>query len=224
MNRYNIFNQVHKGLRGLLYETALVLQRTDFTNKEETEIALDSVSEVIELFEKHAYSEDNFVLPALESYEPAVVASFEDEHEKDHRLGQRLKDICFVLTHSIASETKVETGRIFNHAFVDFMLFNLEHMAKEETVLNKFLWRYYTDDQLHQMTQQIIAHIPPEMMARYSRVMMRGLSNNEIIAWLKQVHGNAPAFAFDALMVTAEKELHHQRWQRVRGFVEEEAA
>ena len=36
MNRYNIFYQVHKGLRELLYNTASRLQQTDFTNAEET--------------------------------------------------------------------------------------------------------------------------------------------------------------------------------------------
>ena len=37
MKRYNIFNQVHKGLRALLYETIIKLQQTDFTDTEDAD-------------------------------------------------------------------------------------------------------------------------------------------------------------------------------------------
>lgn len=111
MNRYNIFNQVHKGLRSCLYETALALQQTDFTNPKTAAIVLEEVSEVIALFEKHADTEDRFLLPALSAYEPSVVAAFEDDHHKDHALAQRLQELIFVLVHSVTHETKAETGR-----------------------------------------------------------------------------------------------------------------
>jgi|GEM_PF-582254 len=133
MNRYNIFNQIHKGLRSLLYETALLIQRTDFLNKEESKIALDRVKEVVELFEKHAHTEDTYVLPALTEYEPAVVNVFEEEHVKDHELSEKLLSYVYVVTQSQLDDTKVEMGRALSIAYVEFMIFNLNHMAKEET-------------------------------------------------------------------------------------------
>ena len=30
MSRFNVFNQIHKGLRAMLYDTALTLQQTHF--------------------------------------------------------------------------------------------------------------------------------------------------------------------------------------------------
>ena len=51
MNRYNIFYQVHKGLRAMLYETALLLQHTDFTNFDEAEQAIEQLQTVVELFD-----------------------------------------------------------------------------------------------------------------------------------------------------------------------------
>ena len=97
MNRYNIFNQIHKGLRSLLYETALLLQRTDFTSTAESKIALDKVREVVELFEKHAHTEDTYVLPNIAEYEPAVVTVFEEEHVKDHELSEKLLGLVMCL-------------------------------------------------------------------------------------------------------------------------------
>ena len=38
--RVNIFNQIHKGLRALLYDTSILLQQTDFSNEEEMETAV----------------------------------------------------------------------------------------------------------------------------------------------------------------------------------------
>ena len=54
MQRYNIFNQVHKGLRELLYQTASRLQQTDFSTHQEREAILEQVNIVVDLFDKHA--------------------------------------------------------------------------------------------------------------------------------------------------------------------------
>lgn len=223
MNRYNIFNQVHKGLRALLYETALSVQQTDFTNREESKFITALLAEVIELFDKHADTEDNIVFPAIQEYEPSVILVFEDEHEKDHVLGKKLKDLLFVLAHSVTEGAKLQAGRDIQLAFVEFMVFNLEHMAKEETIINRLLWRYYTDEQLHDLTQTIVSKVPQEAMAKYTRAMIRGLNNSEITSWLKEVKAGAPEFVFAGLMTIAERELHSHRWLRIRETVKEEA-
>src|SRR5690349_21841110 len=117
MNRYNIFNQIHKGLRSLLYETALLIQQTDFLNKEESRIALNKVREVVDLFEKHAQTEDTYVLPTLAQYEPAVVNVFEEEHIKDHELSEKLLGFVYVLTQAQLDDTKVEMGSALSVAY-----------------------------------------------------------------------------------------------------------
>ncbi len=95
------------------------------------------------------------------------------------------------------------------------MAFNLEHMAKEEEVINPLLWRYYADADLVAITKQIIASIPQDYMAQYSKWMMRGLNNPEITAWLKDIEKNAPEPVFQSLFVTAEKELSEKRFREV---------
>lgn len=73
MKRYNIFYQVHKGLRAMLYETAIQLQQTDFSNADEAGNII-RIKEVVELFDKHAHSEDNNILNAIESLKPSASA------------------------------------------------------------------------------------------------------------------------------------------------------
>lgn len=223
MERYNIFYQVHKGLRAMLYETALQLQQTDFVNIAEAEQAITHVKMVVELFEKHAATEDGMVFSALQQYEPSIVTVFEAEHVKDHELGENLEKLLSGFAGAITNEHRLSIGASLNIAFIEFMVFNLEHMAKEEDIINKFLWKYYSDDQLHGITQQIIASIPPQHMQTFSKWMMRGLSNNEIAAWLKDVKNNAPEFIFHALHTTASEELSSYRLQAIEEALSEGA-
>jgi hypothetical protein len=223
MNRYNIFGQVHKGLRALLYETALQLQQTDFTNIEEAEDALLQVAQAADLFDKHAHTEDTMVFTAIEKAEPSLVNVFEKEHEEDHALGQRLRGSLTAFSHAVSSDDRTVIGDAVVKSFIEFMIFNLKHMAKEEDIINKALWKYFTDMELHGITQKIVASIPPQHMAQFSRWMIRGLNNNEITAWLKEIKNNAPDFVFQSLMQTAAQELSAARWQSVQETITEGA-
>jgi Hemerythrin HHE cation binding domain len=223
MNRYNIFYQVHKGLRAMLYETALCLQQTDFTNADETETVLAQLESVIDLFDSHAHTEGTIVFAALQKNEPVLIDVFEQEHEEDQALGQRLQGIVTAFNHAVSSADKMAIGSALNEAFADFMIFNLRHMTKEEDIINKALWKYYTDLELHNITLQIVGGLPPLIMAQFSRWMIRGLNNSEIIAWLKEVKNTAPEFVFNSLMQTAENELNTHRLQLVQEAMTEGA-
>jgi hypothetical protein len=224
MNRYNIFNQVHKGLRTALYETAASLQQTDFLNPQDVARTFEKIEEVIDLFHHHAHTEDHIVLPVLLQYEPSVVLAFEDEHVKDHALAQRLKELMFVYNHSVEDETRIQTGRTLNIAFVEMVIYNLGHMAREEDIVNKLLWRYFTDIELKQLTQKIVSQVSPAVMAKNTRWMMRALNNQELINWLREVRDHAPDFVFESLMTTAQNELAADRWQEVREEVTNQVA
>jgi Hemerythrin HHE cation binding domain len=215
MQRYNIFHQVHKGLRALLYDTAIQLLHTDFWNVEEADETIDRINEVIRLFEKHAHTEDTKVFPAVEKYDPAIADAFEQEHVKDHLLGQLLAESISLYKAAGVITEKAEAGKMIHTSFVKFMTFNLEHMAKEEDIINKVLWRHYTDAEIMAITQQIIASIPQENMAQNNKWMMRGLNNAEIIGWLKVVEKNSPEVVFQSLFATAERELPQRRFRQV---------
>ena len=216
MQRTNIFSHVHKGLRALLYHTANSLQQTDFTNSQEADQVMKEVIEVMDLFDRHAFSEDHFVLPAIEPFDSSVSTLFEAEHVEDHRLGNRIRSLVNMFNHNFSTGERVILGGAVRYAFVEFLIFNLRHMAKEEDVLNNLLWANYTDEELHAITREILDHIAPEDMVKFSRWMINGLSNAEIIAWLKDVRNNAPGFVFNSLFSLAESELPAPRWLIVK--------
>lgn len=215
MKRYNIFYQVHKGLRAMLYETAILLQQTDFSNEEETNIISDRISQVVVLFDKHAHSEDTNILNTIESFEPSVAGLFAAEHVKDHELSNRLTALVNMLHAETNEGEKEQLGSAIRVAFTEFVAFNLEHMAKEERELNWLLWDNFSDEELHAITMQIISQIPYDLLNAYNLWMMRGLSNNEITHWLKQIKNAAPDEVFNGMIQLAEAELSWQRFSTI---------
>jgi hypothetical protein len=215
MQRYNIFHQIHKGLRAMLYETAIHIQHADLWNVEETEEVIEWIEEVVRLFDKHAISEDTYIFPAVEKYDPAIADAFEQEHVKDHLLGKLLSDSIARCQQAPVITEKAAIAKEVQANFVKFMVFNLEHMAKEEEVLNNILWRYYTDPELMAITRQIINDVPPDYMAQYNKWMIRGMNNGEITKWLKGVERTAPEPVFQSLFAIAERELPEKRFRQV---------
>jgi chromosome condensin MukBEF ATPase and DNA-binding subunit MukB len=156
MNRFNIFQQIHKGLRAQLYQTALQLQQTDFTLKQELVAALDKVKEIVLLFDEHADREDTYILPLVFEYEPAVWSAFEREHKLDIAVLKELMAVLNMLTTALTPHQRMIAGKRLIRCFTAFMAFHLEQMDKEEMVLNEILWRYYSDDNLIGMQSEMI--------------------------------------------------------------------
>lgn len=213
--RYNLFHQVHQGLRSLLYETALQLQRTDFLQTDEAGQVLESLQLVAKLFDRHAHTEDNYIFPLVEAYEPSVTDAFEQEHTKDHLLSQLLQESMKLFAAADTGNERLEAGRMIQSAYNKFLLFNLEHMLKEEEILNPIIWHYYRDEELHDVTKNIIAGMPAEYMQPFNECMLRGLNNLEIGYWLKGVEQQAPPAVFQQLCQIAAQELPAQRWRKL---------
>lgn len=207
MQRFNTFNMIHKVLRAMLYDTALTLQRTYFGNEEEARSALEKVDIVVHQFEQHAHHEDEYILPAIAAYEPGLVEAFEQEHIEDHQLGDKLKHLLNMFGATSGQEERIIAGSAISKAFIDFLTFNLEHMAKEESVLNTLLWQYYTDEHLQKINAAIVAGIPADEKAITAKWMLRGINNHEAAAWLKGIRQTAPKHVFQSVLALAETEL-----------------
>lgn len=222
--RYNIFNHIHKALRALLYETGSLLQQTDFTDADESEVALRKVHEVADIFDKHALHEDTYVLPAIAQYDAALVHSFEQEHDEDIAMAQRLKGLLNAFNNAVSSTERKDAGNAIHTAYVEFMAFNLSHMAREERILNIALWKHYTDVEIMDINNIIVANIPVAELQATSVLMIRSLNNEEIITLLKHVRSTAPEPAFQTLYMIASDELPLVRWQKVKRALEKQMA
>lgn len=223
MQRINIFNQIHKGLRAALYDASISLQQADFTVESEAEAALDKIREVVMLFDEHARKEDHFVLPAIIPFEPSVADAFEQEHQTDLMLSARLNASVASFKGLMKAQDRAEAGEKINTDFVAFMVFNLQHMAKEEDILNQLLWRYYTDAEILQIHHRIVQNVKPWHHDFYNKWMLRGINHAEAVAWLRSVEASAPEIVYQTLFARAEQELSTPRFQKLVESLRESA-
>lgn len=207
----------------MLYDTALSLQKTFFAETEEAETALEKVENILFLFERHAEHEDTFVLPAITAYEPQLVDDFEKEHVTDLALCNKLKNLITIYRNCNFTEERINAGSAITKSFIDFMIFNLEHMGKEEIYLNKVLWDHYTDEQLHELSGKIVASIPAEEMALTSKWMVQSINSNEAIIWLKEVKKTAPVFVLQNLLAAAENSFAKEHFIKIQESLGDEA-
>lgn len=213
--RYNIFFRIHQGLRSMLHETALQLQRTDFTNPTEAACLLESVTEALYLFHKHAHTEDELIFPMIQDFEPAVQDAFEQEHQKDELLASLVEESLKLYANTETPEERQSVGQTIQLNFGRFLVFNLEHMAREEEVLNPLLWHYYTDTELLHLTAQIVANTPVALQPRFNQWILRGMNNADILLWMKQVEKLAPAPVFQGLLDQAAEQLPAARYRKL---------
>lgn len=213
--RYNSFNQVHKGLRALLYETALDLQQTDLSSAEMAAPVLEQLEVILLLFESHAHGEDHYFNEPLEQTNPQIARLFEKEHEEDHRLAGVLTHLLASYRTAMSDEERAQRGRLLFYAFNEFIAFNLYHMNKEEIELNAALWQRYSDQEIKGIEQALVQNVPPQKMALYAKWMFRGINDSEIIRWLGEVRDFAPAPVLEMLLGIAANELAPDRYDAI---------
>ena len=214
MSRFNIFSRVHKALSAMLYDTALTLEQASFTNKDEAEPSLKKLVQLLDVFDKHAENDDNYILPAIIYYEPALVDFFEKIHAQDHDLANQMRKQVSSYRMALSGTRREQIGMEITRTFTEFMHFNLAQMANEELVLNNVLWKYYSDMELMVINQRTFTAIPAEE-ASSSTWVVRGLSNADIVGLLRAVKDNAPDSVFNSLFAITEKELPGIRFHQV---------
>lgn len=221
--RFNPFGQVHKGLRALLYDTALLLQHTNFSVEEEIAEAVNRVKLVNTLFEHHAHVEDSNIFPLIKTYAPEIVDDFEAQHQVDHELSHGLEKCLRQFTETNTPEQNLWAGNELLQQFNSFLAFNVEHMKKEETIVNACLWRHFSDDALKAKVQEIAASIPPEQNKAFGFWMLRGMATHEIIGWYNEIKLAAPPPVFSFFCDLAEAALTEKKWNEVKEALQEGA-
>lgn len=210
MNRFNIFNQIHKGLRAMLYDMALTIQHTDFSKDEEGRATLRKLKQVLELYTEHGQHEDNEVFPSVRGASAEAVAALEAEHEKDEQL---VNDILLKIREykNADAAQKASIGYDIHLAFQEFVAFNLQHMSREEKVINPLLWAQYTDEEIVRIQRNILRNISPESNMYYTRWMLKGLNDAELAGWFRKVIETAPVEVWNGLWLLSIDELGYER-------------
>jgi len=219
--RFNIFCQVHKALKAMLYDTALSLQLADFSTPEETTSALDKLQITLALLENHAMQEEKFILSYVHRFDAKLVDAFRMEHRKEAAMSEKLKALVTVYRNAVSNTEKQEAGEILLGLYNEFVCFHLVHMSCEESALNQLLWSEMSDHQILQLTRLILNNIPSDIRMIQDHWMFKSISNAEIVEWMSKVKDYATDEIFFSLLQIAERILPPHRWGKVKEALSE---
>jgi hypothetical protein len=89
-------------------------------------------------------------------------------------------------------------------------------MLSEEVDNNRVLWAHYTDAQLIEVHDALVAAIEPPVFMEIMGWMLPALTPTEVAQLMLGVRASAPPEAFDALLSLAASALPPSRWKKLQ--------
>jgi len=215
--RYNIFRRTHKGLRSMLFDAGAKLQQTDFTKSKQASAAVDAIKQSTRSFLYHLSKEDKIIYHSVVLYAPYIVAMIEQTNLKDQVLAESIDKIIDQQKEQDTKKEMIAFGHQLQAVFFEFTAAVLQHMNKEETVINEILWSNYSDTQLIGMEVEIMKQAASSDCTWYTGKILKVLSNREILMWVDIIKEHASPFMLKKLISTARIVLPIDRWQMIRG-------
>jgi len=215
--RYNIFRRTHKGLRSMLFDAGAKIQQTDFSKSKQANAAIEAIKQSTRSFLYHLNKEDKIIYHSVVLYAPYIVAMIEQTNLKDQALAESIDKIIDQQSEQDTKKEMIAFGHQLQAVFFEFTAAVLQHMSKEETVINEILWSNYSDTQLVGMEVEIMKQATSSDCTWYTGKILKGLSNREILMWVDIIKEHASPFMLKKLISTARIVLPIDRWQMIRG-------
>lgn len=216
LQRLDLYTPIHKALRAFLSDTLVRVGSLDTGHPQERADTCAQVLALLELMHSHLSHENAFVHAALESRSPGASADVAREHE--HHL-ESIADLG-VLARALRDADALHAGqlalRLYRH-LADFTAENFVHMREEETLVNARLWSLFSDQELTELHDRLMASIAPDEMARTLRWLVKGLSVPELTGLFGGIRDTAPAPVFVALFDIARAHMPPARLARLAG-------
>jgi hypothetical protein len=201
----------------MLFDAGARIQQTDFTKGKEANAAIEVVKQTTRSFLYHLHKEDEILYHSVVLYAPYIIAMIEQTNVKDERLARSVDTIIDGYKGLNAKNEMISFGLQLQSAFFEFTAAVLQHMNKEETVVNELLWANYTDKQLVVLEVEMLKQSTPEACTWYTGKILKELSNSEIIIWINGIAELATSNIIEKLISTTQKVLPIDRWQMIRG-------
>lgn len=213
--RVDMYTGIHKAMRALMADTLLAVGRMDVEDDLELAQVSERVLGLLDACASHLKHENEFVHAAIEARAPGASDLIGHEHEEHLKHIGRLAEGVAALR---ACPQPALRGGLSQALYRELSLFvaeNFQHMHVEETAHNAVLWARYTDAELVQIHDALVASIPPEEMMQVARWMVPFMNPQERVGLLSDIRAKAPAPAFDAILATVQPHLTQGEWAKL---------
>jgi hypothetical protein len=209
--RVDLYATIHKALRSMMSDTLLRVGRLDCDDADELATALDRASELLAACRSHVAKENKYVHSAIEARQPGASERIAGEHVAHlDAIGALEADVVALRALPSAGAASRLYGRLAR-----FVADNFEHMHVEETQHNVALWAAYSDAELLQIHQRILASIDAAEMAQVLRWMVPAMTPAERAAMLGQMQLQMPPEAMRDVLAIVRPELDSRAWDKL---------
>ena len=212
--RMDMYAGIHKALRALMADTLLAVGRMDSGDELELAQTTQRVVELLDFCYSHLTHENAFVHTAMEARAPGASAAAAHDHEEHEQNIVALRNQIEALRASPAEQRPGRAQDLYR-ALALFIAGNFQHMHVEETAHNAVLWARYTDAELIEIHNALLASIPPQEMMFALRWMVPFMNPAERAGMLGDMRAHAPAPAFAAALATARPHLSAREWDKL---------
>lgn len=197
--RFDMYTGIHKALRAFMADTLLTVGRMDPADPADVDQAAERVLQLLGFCGGHLAHENAFVHAAIEARSPGGSARISFEHEEHAREIAALADRVARLRLAAPAQKAPEALALYRELAL-FVAANFQHMHVEETAHNALLWARYSDAELVEVHDALVASIPPEEMMVTARWLMPFMNPAERAMLVGDMRAKAPAEAFAAIM------------------------
>jgi hemerythrin-like domain-containing protein len=201
----------------MLFDAGAKIQQTDFSKSKQANAAIEAIKQSTRSFLYHLSKEDKIIYHSVVLYAPYIVAMIEQTNLKDQALAESIDKLIDQQREQDTKKDKIAFGHQLQSVFFEFTAAVLQHMNKEETVINEILWSNYSDKQLVGMEVEMMKQATTSDCTWYTGKIMKELSNREILLWVDIIKEHASPFMLKKLISTARIVLPIDRWQMIRG-------
>lgn len=209
--RFNLFKSVHKGLRALLADTLMQLQRTDFLIETQANVAFERIKLVLLLMHRHTKWEDDIVFQKLGANALSMTGYFTNQHYHTDALTLNMDIlICGFEEAKNLTEKEAISNNLLD-AFVEFTAYNFNHMTMEEQLINPLLWHTFTDMELQEMQMQHLNSSTSKTEQTFMHWMLLHNTNRELAIWMNGMKQKSTSNQFNLVYDLAQKVLAPER-------------
>jgi hypothetical protein len=212
--RYDIYAQIHKGLRSFMADTLYRIGRLDAADELELAEGAAQLRGLLALCRGHLEHENEFLHTAMEARRRGSAAQAAGEHVHHLRSIEALEAELAALERA-PGEARAEAALELYRSLALFVAENLEHMHHEETAHNAVLWDAYSDAELEAIERALVASVAPDEMAAVARWMLPAMTAPDRAARLTVMRPAMPPQAFAGTLAMLKAQLSERDWYKL---------
>jgi Hemerythrin HHE cation binding domain len=212
--RFDLYANIHKGIRAFMGATLASVGRLDPADPGEITATLAEVRSLVGFLRGHLHHENQFLHAALEARRPGASRQTAHDHVEHERALERLEGLVLAVERA-EDEARPLAAMALYRELALVAADNHVHMNVEETDNTAALWATYSDEELAQIQESLMAAVPPAEMALALRWMLPAIAPAERAGMLTLLQAKLPAPAFQGILSALRPNLSERAWAKL---------